>query len=82
MWRSIERANQRMDQDKMKVRVDASICQGHARCAAFAPQVFRLDEQGHSFVQSETVPRECEELVRKAALSCPERAIVVTQKDE
>jgi ferredoxin len=42
------------------------------------PQVFNLrEEDGHSYVEDETVPPELEESVRKAALACPEGAIKV-----
>jgi ferredoxin len=60
----------------MKVRIDASLCQGHAMCALACPQLFRLsDEDGHAWVEDETVPPELEDAVRRAVLSCPEGAI-------
>ena len=32
----------------LKVRVDRESCQGHARCAALAPELFALDELGNA----------------------------------
>jgi ferredoxin len=63
----------------MKVRIDANLCQGHAMCALACPQLFRLsDEDGHAWVEDETVPPEFEDAVRRAVLSCPEGAIAAS----
>jgi ferredoxin len=59
----------------MKVAVDAEKCQGHARCWQICPQVFSLDEEGHSFVRSAEVPAALESKVQEAVDNCPERAI-------
>jgi ferredoxin len=65
----------------MRVRVDANRCQGHTLCNATAPEVFHLrEEDGHSYVESEEVPAELEEKVRRAARACPEEAIVVVDE--
>jgi ferredoxin len=62
----------------VKVHVDERRCQGHTLCAAAAPQIFRLrDDDGHSYVEDENVPKEFEDAVRRAELGCPEQAIVV-----
>ncbi len=59
----------------MRVRVDAELCQGHARCWAICPEVFVLDEAGYASVADELVPPGLDEDVRLAAAACPERAI-------
>jgi len=64
----------------MKVRVDPTKCQGHARCHRIYPEVFHLDEQGLSFVEDKPVPADLEERVWMAEGNCPERAISV-EKD-
>jgi len=61
----------------MRVTVDAETCQGHARCWQICPQVFDLDDEGHSFVPSPEVPPELEAKAREAADNCPERAITL-----
>jgi ferredoxin len=64
----------------MKVRVDESKCQGHTLCNFTAPQLFLLrDEDGHAYVVAEQVPSDLEDLARKAAIGCPEQAIVVEE---
>jgi ferredoxin len=64
----------------VKVRVDSERCQGHTLCSMIAPDAFRLDDiDGHSSAVFEVVPPDQEELVREAAHSCPEQAIVVEE---
>lgn len=62
----------------MRVHVDPERCQGHARCAALAPEVFELDENGFSTTRDALVPAALEEDARRASRSCPEDAISVT----
>jgi ferredoxin len=63
----------------MKVRIDASLCQGHAMCALACPGLFQLsDEDGHAYVDDDAVPPGLEEAVRRAVQSCPEGAIAVS----
>lgn len=59
----------------MRVRVDAELCQGHARCWAICPEVFQLDAAGYAAAADERVPPGLDEAVREAAAACPERAI-------
>ena len=64
----------------MKTRVEPHICRGHALCQTIAPQVFLFDDDAErAFVEDEEVPEELKELVRRAALACPEQAIVVSE---
>jgi ferredoxin len=62
----------------MKVRVDPSLCQGHNRCHALAPDLFSLDEAGFaSAVGDGTVPAGREDAAELAADNCPETAVLV-----
>jgi len=61
----------------MRVTVDQDRCQGHARCWEICPDVFSLDEEGHSMISVSEVPARLEADARKAAANCPERAIAV-----
>ncbi|MCW2614496.1 MAG: ferredoxin [Frankiales bacterium] len=65
----------------MRVHVDPQRCQGHARCAALAPEVFELDENGFSTTRDGVVPPDLELDAGKAVRSCPEDAISVTLED-
>jgi ferredoxin len=63
----------------MRVQVDRSRCQGHARCWAEAPELFVLDADGYSAVDDVEVPPELEEAARRGAAACPERAIAIVE---
>jgi ferredoxin len=62
----------------VRVHVDPERCQGHARCAALAPDVFELDENGFSTTRDQPVAADLQVDAGKAARSCPEDAISVT----
>jgi ferredoxin len=66
----------------MKWVIDRSNCVGHARCAAIAPEIFPLDDNGYIAVDHVDVPPEREALAKHGARACPERIIkvVVEQK--
>jgi ferredoxin len=64
----------------VKVRVDPQRCQGHTLCAMIAPDMFALsDLDGTSSAVCDVVPADQEELVREAARSCPEQAILIEE---
>ena len=61
----------------MKVSIDDDGCRGHGVCTTICPEVFILNDDGYSEVPSPDVPAGLEDAVRRAAASCPERAITV-----
>ncbi|MFJ1969454.1 ferredoxin [Streptomyces sp. NPDC087903] len=61
----------------MKISVDTTACSGHARCAAAAPELFRLDDDGYVLPVEGEVPKDLEEAARDGELACPERAITL-----
>ncbi len=64
----------------MRVRIDASRCQGHGRCFSLAPDVFDSDELGNGFVLGDgEVAADRERDVRLAAANCPEGAVVLEE---
>jgi ferredoxin len=65
------------------VRVDPSKCCGYTSCTEVFPEVYKLDEQGFAYVDSDVVPPGLEAKAREGAAICPERAIYVgeTQPD-
>ena len=66
----------------MKVKVDSEKCQGHNRCYALAPGLFKVDEYGYATPRGDgTVPTDMREKARLAEENCPERAIEVTEDD-
>lgn len=62
------------------VSVDPTKCQGHARCLAFAPDVFDFDDEGYAFVPEDRAQfEELPDPVKLAVANCPERAISVSE---
>lgn len=62
------------------VSVDPARCQGHARCLAFAPEVFEFDDEGYSYVpEDRSTVEEVSEPLRLAVANCPERAIQLSE---
>jgi ferredoxin len=66
----------------MRIKVDRSICAGHALCAAKAPDLYTLDDDGYSNADGKTVPANRVEQARLGAACCPERAIVLVEDGE
>ena len=66
-----------------KVRVDSEKCQGHNRCYAMAPGMFKVDEYGYASPQGDGVLADEEdlELAQRAVENCPERAIDIIEED-
>jgi ferredoxin len=61
----------------MQVSVDEDRCRGHGVCCALCPEVFTLNDDGYTVVESPEVPPSFTEAVRSAVASCPEHAITV-----
>ena len=67
----------------MKSRAIQEKCAGHARCAAVAPTIYQLDDDGYIAIGELTVAPEDEALARRGARACPERAIeILTDAEE
>ena len=67
----------------MKVKVDSEKCQGHNRCYALAPGLFKVDEYGYATARGDgTVSPDMVEKAKLAVENCPERAIYILEDDE
>lgn len=64
----------------MRIHVNPAKCQGHNRCFALAPELFKLDNYGYSSERNDgVVPPELEERAKLAIANCPEGAISVVE---
>ena len=63
----------------MKVKVDRELCSGVSNCVAFAPTVFKLDEENKAVVLDPGSVDE--EILVEAAESCPEKAIIIEDEE-
>jgi len=59
----------------LKVRVDRDLCIGVGNCVAYAPTVFKLDDENKAIVLNPSSVDD--ETLLEAAESCPENAIIV-----
>lgn len=64
----------------LRVSVNPDLCQGHARCAAIAPDLFRLNDIGNAEVRGDgEVPAALIAKARLAQSNCPEFAISIVE---
>lgn len=59
----------------MRIIVQNAKCQGHARCAAHAPHIFKLDDAGYILPGNIEVAEGEELTASRGARSCPELAL-------
>jgi len=66
----------------MRIKIDATLCSGHGRCNVTAGAFYKLDSNGYAAERGKTleVPPGQEDLARKGAKYCPERAITVIEE--
>ena len=61
----------------MRLRIDSTLCTGHGRCYTLAPALFDCDDEGFGQVVVEQLGPAQEADARRAAASCPERAVLL-----
>jgi ferredoxin len=61
----------------MRVTIKPGVCQGHARCAALAPHIFKLDDEGFIEPGEIEAPPGEEAIARRGVRACPERALEI-----
>ena len=66
----------------MKIIANQTLCSGHARCAAVAPEVYELNDDGYIGFSEKVVPAGLEAQAQRGARACPERAITVVEDPE
>lgn len=64
----------------LKVTVDHDLCEGHAKCEAAAPEVFKVGDDEISHVLVPMVSEELRPKVEKAIRLCPRGAIAWVQE--
>jgi ferredoxin len=62
----------------LKINFDRSLCCGHNRCYALAPEIWDVDDEGNAILRlDDAVPAELEEKAQLPADNCPEYAIKI-----
>jgi ferredoxin len=66
----------------MRMKIHGENCTGHGRCAKYAPNVFRLDDDGYNADRGGEieVPSGEEGNAIKGMKSCPEKAISLVEE--
>jgi len=65
----------------LKIQIDGALRQGYGRCYDLAPVLFGEDEEGYGKVLGDGIaPPEKQEDARRAALTCPEHAVSLTER--
>jgi ferredoxin len=59
----------------VKIIVNTNLCSGHARCAAVAPDLFELNDDGYIAFEEKVVPPGKEKEAQRGVRACPERAL-------
>ena len=62
---------------RVRIRVKVEGCMGHARCAAVAPDVYVLDDEGYNRTAEKVVGADQRESALRGKRACPERIITV-----
>lgn len=65
----------------LTITLDRSKCCGYTLCAAEAPELYSIDDQGFALVAG-PVPVEFEEQARRGAEACPAGALLVTRPSD
>ncbi|HEX7036867.1 MAG TPA: ferredoxin [Pseudomonadales bacterium] len=63
----------------MRAICDLKLCQGHGRCEAMAPEIYKLDDNGYLALEVIEIPPGLEEQARLGADSCPEQVIRIEE---
>ncbi len=61
----------------VRIRVNVSGCVGHARCAAVAPDVYELDDNGFNVTEYKEVDEALRSQAVRGMRACPEKVIVI-----
>jgi ferredoxin len=64
----------------VRIHVEKGRCQGHAQCAALAPDLFVLDDLGYLALADVVVDDDDAPTARRGALACPEGAITILEE--
>jgi ferredoxin len=62
------------------VTIDQNKCCGYTRCAELCPELYKLDDDGFAYTDTDVVRPELEATARAGADACPEGAITLERR--
>lgn len=63
----------------MKVKIDTSLCEGHAKCMEAAPRIFEVRDDDLSHLLVDEIPDSERAQVQRAVRTCPRAAITINE---
>jgi len=62
---------------RFRVVADRSRCCGYGLCAALCPQLYKIDDGGLVYLETEFVPENLEAEAKEGAAACPAEALII-----
>ena len=66
----------------IRVSIDETVCSGHGRCYAVAPDLFGIDDDGRGVAPGDLISTSAFEAAQLAVDNCPEEAIRLVGVDD
>ena len=66
----------------VKIRVNVENCVGHARCAAVAPEIYELDDNGFNTTAYKEVDDTLLDQAVRGMRACPEKIITIDGQED
>lgn len=63
-----------------KVSIDASLCCGYGLCNQMCPEIYKLNDEGIVYLETDTVPEELLESAQEGADCCPASVITIVSE--
>ncbi|MGC0367494.1 ferredoxin [Rhodococcus sp. 27YEA15] len=60
-----------------KLTLRRELCSGHARCHAVDPEMFPIDDEGYSTLETTAVADDRIDIAREGVHACPEVALAI-----
>jgi len=60
-----------------RVEIDRTKCCGYGLCAAICPEVYKLDDDGIIYIESDQISDDLLEAATEGAEACPAEVIVI-----
>ena len=60
-----------------KITADVSLCCGYGICAQICPEIYKLDDDGIVYLETDTIPEELLETATEGAACCPAQVLKI-----
>jgi ferredoxin len=63
----------------MRVKADYDLCEAHAMCESFAPDVFEIDDDDNLQIRHPEITEENRQRIEQAVAACPVGALSIVE---